>query len=160
MTTESEVSEQPTVVPAEAPINASPARAVPARRCASTTRAGRPCRMPAVAEADGDGRTWCLNHHPNRVQEIAEARRRGGVAATTAKPAYGLDNWSPDLSSPEGITKAAADAAAAAAAGKISSATASSIASLLRAANEALSSQLDVDLRELAKQVEEQRNRR
>jgi hypothetical protein len=43
------------------------------RRCAGITKGGAACGFPP-----SPGRAWCLNHDPDRRDELAESRRRGG----------------------------------------------------------------------------------
>lgn len=54
------------------------------RRCRGRTRSGALCKAPAVGP---DG--WCWYHHPERAEERAEARRRGGLARAEAARAAG-----------------------------------------------------------------------
>ena len=46
---------------------------LPQRRCKSTTRRGRKCRMPPLRESK-----WCYAHHPKKARARAVARKRGG----------------------------------------------------------------------------------
>lgn len=48
-------------------------------RCQGRTRSGAPCRMPPAA-----GASLCFTHDPERAQERAAARKRGGYNRRTA----------------------------------------------------------------------------
>lgn len=50
-------------------------------RCTATTKAGQPCRMPAIADG------LCLNHHPAYRDRIKQARIRGGTGSSRANRA-------------------------------------------------------------------------
>jgi hypothetical protein len=44
------------------------------RRCSAITSGGKPCPIAPPA-----GRSYCLNHDPERTEEAAAARKRGGI---------------------------------------------------------------------------------
>ncbi len=48
-------------------------------RRTGTTKAGAPCRAPAMS-----GAAYCVTHDPARVVELAEWRRRGGKGKSSA----------------------------------------------------------------------------
>lgn len=49
-------------------------------QCTATTTTGRPCQAPAQ-----QGRPFCFAHDPERAQERADARQRGGYNRRTPK---------------------------------------------------------------------------
>jgi hypothetical protein len=69
------------------------------RQCAFRSATGRPCR--AAPLRDGE---FCLMHSPERVKEVQEARRLGGLRRrreSTISSAYQFDS----LNSVEGIRR-------------------------------------------------------
>ena len=59
------------------------------RACKSSNSGGEPCQAPPLRDAD-----FCLAHSPNHVNEVAEARRLGGLRRRrerTVSGAYDLD---------------------------------------------------------------------
>jgi hypothetical protein len=49
------------------------------KRCGATSKNGQQCRALALA-----GSPFCFSHAPERAQERAEARKRGGFNSSTA----------------------------------------------------------------------------
>lgn len=47
---------------------------VTTRRCPATNQHGRPCQSPPVKEGE-----FCFMHSPEYAEEVAEARRLGGL---------------------------------------------------------------------------------
>jgi hypothetical protein len=58
------------------------------RRCSAITSGGKQCAIAPPA-----GRDFCLHHDPERTQEAAEARRRGGVSKSRTRRARKLATY-------------------------------------------------------------------
>jgi hypothetical protein len=70
-------------------------------RCQSARVEGSPCRGPAVL-----GSVWCLMHHPERADQVREARARGGAKAAKLRSLAGRR---PKLDDAAGLVRFNAD---------------------------------------------------
>ena len=127
-------------------------------RCGRPTKAGGTCPVAVLVAGSP-----CRMHNEALQEEMALARRRGGIAsqARKAHQDYGLgDGWRPDLTDDTGIIAAAEDIAAGVSTGRLSAAAATAAGAVLRVAVDVLREKRDVDLAALAHRLEEQTRKR
>jgi hypothetical protein len=134
---------------------ASPAHGKPTGgwRCGAPKRDGSgPCPSPVA----GPGR-HCPMHDPTRQAEVAEARKRGGAttqALTRRGAAYGVENLSADLGTPEGVQRVLEQTANAVAAGRLSANAGAVLAQLARVAVELAQARVEKQVEQLVAEVE------